>query len=436
MVTTRAGAARARQEVQDSQSQLSSPISPTPSLIESSDGHRYDISAFDNAARRRAKIGLMGHSAIRMQFCKEVDDGTRYQFHLDDDITVDIREGRAPKCSCGATDGEKACKVGLQALSSNRADSPKHVFWMLGQLTSKLPTTVEAINLAEDGSSVRGKHPADIIKRFSLEQIAGNLDWVYEDDQWPEYEELVDEMADMLSVFEPTKALPDEFKNEDARELSTDSRKYRDFKAVLTQHAQRYPAFYLQLQEIVSSEFQVQVFFDKINNRIDRAFRALDEYIAKGPTNARSEALDVDNCAARLRELVQAIGNYYGETLESAEERDNYQVEILAVASLVRILDEVTKRNLNAYATSTWGMPSTDPKENNLFVRLIRPAGDDRDLFVLGTLLSLAHEDALRDHVVVLLDVDERLRATPYTPPEYMAAFRKLTQEGRKRAPS
>jgi hypothetical protein len=118
MVTTRAGAARERtaspQVTQQSSPSSSPAASPTPSLIESSEGLQYDVSTFDEDLRRRAKRGLMGDNDISMKFCKEIVDGSnRYLFHLEDDITVALRGNHAPKCSCGANDGGKACKVSL-----------------------------------------------------------------------------------------------------------------------------------------------------------------------------------------------------------------------------------------------------------------------------------------------------------------------------------
>jgi hypothetical protein len=118
MVTTRAGAARARtappQRGERPPSSSSSATSPTPSLIESDDGHVYDVSNFDDDLRRRAKRGLLGDNDISMKFCKEIeDDPTRYLFHLEDDITVALDGGKAPKCSCGANETGKACKVSI-----------------------------------------------------------------------------------------------------------------------------------------------------------------------------------------------------------------------------------------------------------------------------------------------------------------------------------
>jgi hypothetical protein len=113
MVTTRAGA-RTGPPQTPQESPASSPISPTPSLIESVNGHKYDVSTFDEELRRRAKIGLVkDDNSIRMRFCGEAGDGTKYFFHLDDDITVKLERARVPKCSCGVAQDGEACKVGL-----------------------------------------------------------------------------------------------------------------------------------------------------------------------------------------------------------------------------------------------------------------------------------------------------------------------------------
>lgn len=128
MVTTRAGAARARDNAQQTppqESPTSSPISPTPSLIESANGHKYDVSQFDEELRRRAKIGLVkADNTIRMRFCGEADDGSKYFFHLDDDITVKLESTQVPKCSCGAAQNAKACKVSLRCYTNIRSANP------------------------------------------------------------------------------------------------------------------------------------------------------------------------------------------------------------------------------------------------------------------------------------------------------------------------
>ncbi|PVH95733.1 hypothetical protein DM02DRAFT_141200 [Periconia macrospinosa] len=426
MVTTRAGAARARTAPlqQLDRSPSSSPeVSPTPSLIESADGHVYDVSAFDDDLRRRAKRGLMGDNDITMKFCKEIEDGPKqYVFHLEDDITVAMHESGAPKCSCGANEPGKACK---------------HIFWMLGQLTTAAPKA-QPLQIDKDGSSVRNIHPAAIIDRFSLETIASNLEWTYQEDAMPDEDEMLDEIANMLSVFEPTEALPSEFKRDQTSDLPERSQKYRELRNLITQHAIRNPALFIQLQEIVPPTFQAQTFFDKINHRVDRAFQALDEYVERGPTNTQSEALDVRNCAARLEALVEAIDDYYREQFdeEQMEDEPNTNIAVLAVVTLLRILEEVTRRDYDAYAGIAWGpMPPTDSQDNNLLVCLMRTTSKNHGLFALDTLLKLPQEVMLRHHAE-LLDIEERLGASPNTSPAYMDSLRTFLHENRKRAAS
>jgi hypothetical protein len=313
----------------------------------------------------------------------------------------------------------------------------KHIFWMLGQLTSAAPKT-RPLQLQEDGSSVRNTHPADIIKKFSLETIAHNLDWVFQEDQLPDEDDMLDEIANIMSVFDPMEALPSEFKLEEAPDLPEQSRKYRELRALLSQHAIRNPAFFIQLQEIIPPTFQAQAFFTKINQRIGRAFSALDEYISQGPTNTTSEALDVRNCAARLETLVNAIDEYYEEQYDDSQSEDepDSNVAILAAAALIKILDEVSSRDYDAYAGIAWGpMPPTESRDNNLFVCLMRTAPDSERLFVLKTLLALPQDVVLR-HYAELLDIEERLGGTPFTPPAYMDALRTFLHENRKRAAS
>lgn len=308
---------------------------------------------------------------------------------------------------------------------------------MLGQLTTAAPKA-QPLQIDKDGSSVKNLHPAAIIEKFSLETVASNLDWVYQEDAMPEEDDMLDEIANMLSVFEPTEALPQEFKQEETSDLSQRALKFRELRSLLCQHAIRYPALFLQLQEIIPPTFQAQTFFNKINHRVDRVFNALDEYVARGPTNTQSEALDVRTCASRLEALVEAIDDYYNEQFdeEQLEDEPSTNVALLAAAALVRILDEVTKRDFDAYAGIAWGpMPPTESKDNNLLVCLTRTTPESEGLFVLKTLLTLPQEVMLRHHAE-LLDIEERLGGSPHTSPTYMDTLRTFLHENRKRAAS
>lgn len=274
-------------------------------------------------------------------------------------------------------------------------------------------------------------HPADVLKLRGLDQFANHLHWIIEDDL-PDSEELEDEVANMLAVFEPTGALPAEFKSEDTRELSEKACMYREFKAIIVEQANQCPAFYLQLSQLITPEYQVKCFFAEINRRIDQALKALDGYIEQGSTNTPIEHIDVVSCADRLRSLVQAIETYRDESLvsDAGEQRDDVQVEELAAETLVKILDVVTRRNYNAYADST-----ESPTQNNLFVCLIGTASEEQGFFVLDSLRDMAPH-IIQHHSVDLSDFEVRLRSTSLTPPAYLDAFRMLIQENRKRAAS
>ncbi|KAF2710488.1 hypothetical protein K504DRAFT_476443 [Pleomassaria siparia CBS 279.74] len=441
MVMTRAQASAARARTSSLHTPQQSPrqspssseaSSPTSSLIESTYGLKYNVSAFDDDVRKRAKIGLMDDNEIKMKYCRRsTDDRMKYTFYIDDDITVAMGGSyTVPKCSCGANEGGKACK---------------HIFWMLNQLTEMAPEHIKSrtLELAVDGSRVQDFEPSIMIDRIKLDELADNFDWPVHN-QSPEARDVQDDIADMLSVFEPSGALPAEAK--DASLCPSErSQKFREFRDLFTRYATENLGMYIRLRELLDPEFQTQVFFEKIDDRTTRAFRGLEEYIAHGPTaDAHTECYDIVTCAEKLKALVKAIGDYYHQKAEEAEEaeddeddEDTEDIAIRAAAALINILDGVASRNRDAYANITWGgLPPVEPAMNNLFANLIgAPTGDDDGLFVLDTLKALPHEDVLRNHWAVLLDLNEKL-AQQWPPPVYMDAFCAITQERRKRAAS
>lgn len=128
MVTTRAGAAKASRtrappQALDQDSPLPSvepvsPVSPTPSLVISTNNLSYNVSSFDANQRRRVKRGLQD-SGLRLKYCTtNVDDDdpsiqTQY-FYINDDVEVAMGgKLRRPRCSCGANENGVACKVSL-----------------------------------------------------------------------------------------------------------------------------------------------------------------------------------------------------------------------------------------------------------------------------------------------------------------------------------
>lgn len=125
-MTTRAGAAKASRtrtppQLLDQDSPLPSvepvsPVSPTPSLVISTNNLSYNVSTFDANQRRRVKRGLQAN-AMRMKYCTtnidHEDPSIQTQhFYINDDIEVAMGGNlRRPRCSCDANENGVACKV-------------------------------------------------------------------------------------------------------------------------------------------------------------------------------------------------------------------------------------------------------------------------------------------------------------------------------------
>lgn len=446
MVTTRAGAKKAAKASPQSLHTLpdlvpdhplpsiesSSPVSPTPSLVISTTNLQYNVSAFDTDLRRRAKRGLEDND-IRIKYCAVSDDEsspdgtpTKY-FYIDDDITVAMG-GKlgSPRCTCGSNEQGLACK---------------HIYWVGDQIisasTSPEQLYEQPLELSKDGSTIADVKPADVLEAKGLGIIASDLDWAFKEDDLPEDdEEMHDAITTMLSVFEPRDALPGEFKCPESPLTSERSKKYQEVTDLFTQYASRDPGLFLQMRKIIDPDFQGRVFFEKVEDRINQNFHALDEYIANGPVNASADAphVDVLSCATKLKALVNAIDEFYQDRVDSGlETRD---LAVRAAAALVTILDRVTDRNCNAYEDTQWGIEApTSPVENNLFVALIGASATGEPPFVIDALASLPQEDVLRNHWETLQGTEQKL-ACPETPPEYTSAFRTVVFENRKRAAS
>lgn len=153
MVSTQAGAAKASRkgplpQLLDQDSPLPSvepvsPVSPTPSLVISTNNLSYNVSVFDANQRRRAKRGLQD-SAIRMKYCTtNVDDEdpsiqTQY-FYINDDVEVAMGgDLPRPRCSCGANENGVACKVCHPILFITSGKSDIYLAHLLGWRSCRL----------------------------------------------------------------------------------------------------------------------------------------------------------------------------------------------------------------------------------------------------------------------------------------------------------
>jgi hypothetical protein len=307
------------------------------------------------------------------------------------------------------------------------------------QIISTAPEYLDEkpVQFSPDGSTVQSTTPVEILNTKGLEGVAGKLKWVLQKECLPEDEDdWKDEIAEMLSVFEPQDALPGEFKTPESPSTSERSRRYREFVKLVTEYAVRDPGLFLQVRSIIDPEFRRRVFFEKIDSRIARTFHALDEYITHAAMNASPEAprFDVTTCAGQLQALVDGIDDFCRE--QDEDDPDIRFIAMRAAASLITILDGVVKRNINAYENNPPGLETpSNPIENNLFVALIGSHIDGKPMFVLDTLRSLPHEDVLRNHWEILQGIEQKLADTD-TPSEYENTFRRFVHDRRKRAAS
>jgi hypothetical protein len=309
----------------------------------------------------------------------------------------------------------------------------KHIYWVGDQIISTASDDIVTtpLHLSPDGSKIEDIKPDNILDNKGLANIANDLKWVYQDDELPEdAEDMRDAITDMLSCFAPQEVLPGEFKCPESPLTSERSKKYQDLADLITEYANRDPSLYLRIRKIIDPDFESRVFFEKVDNRITLTFKALEEYIAKGPTtNPFPGALrfDVPSCAKRLKSLVSAIEDFYHKQSHVED------VAVRAAGALIEILDRVTDRNVNAYENITWEWEApSDPTQSNLYVALIGAYADGDSPFVLDALGSLPQEAVYRNHWVTLQGIEEKLTESG-APFQYINLFRNIVYEPRKR---
>lgn len=439
MVTTRAGAARARTAPVD-RSFSSQSTSPTPSSVSetveiksSFSGITYDLAALDDEARKRAGLAL-GDNAIGMKYCSRTgEQPNRYIFHIQDDITVAIG-GRAvvPRCNCGSNESGiacKVCKLSWRLINELSLIDTQHIYWIEDHLTAGAPFNKEVVRLTADGTTVQDISPVDMLDRLTIESAAEALEWVFHDGPDVDPDDFEEEMNNLLSVFEPSGTLPHEFKDiSGSPNLTQKSRKYREVADVIAKYASEDPGLFLALQSIIDPNFQAHAYFDKISDRIIRTFKALDEYIKHGPTDTPIESCDVVTCARKLKELVKLTEEHYQQQMEN--DPGSKDIAVRAAACLISILDGVTDRNYDAYANITWGgMAPLDPAQNNLYAALI---GTSNELFVLDALRGFPLDDVLRNHWEVLSNIGDKLQ-DHNAPDRYLASFQSIVASDRRK---
>lgn len=321
--------------------------------------------------------------------------------------------------------------------------------------------------LLRDGSLLSGRPPFELIRSIGFSVLANRHGWpiagVPEEEEIDEEQdesdleesedeedEVEEEINDMLSVFEPSGALPDEFKRDDfGADLSPRSQVYKRFGNVVKEYAVQDEGMLNRLREIIRPDFRANVFFDKMRLRAERAFGALNEYIRRGPTSPNL-TYDVVQCARVLIRLVQDIES----GLDNRVRNNPRQMEAAnrATAALLYILQGIANRNFDAYSGITWNRLAAvnEPVQNrNLYILLVgtpprispsqgvsRGFSPPGGLFVVD-LLQRFPRDVIKNHLEQLTIVTEKV-ALNGAPDAFIKALRDIltSYDSRKRPTS
>ncbi|KAF2084211.1 hypothetical protein K490DRAFT_59792 [Saccharata proteae CBS 121410] len=395
----------------------------------------YNVADLPQTARKRVRAGVGADTTVdNVNWCmeKEDEDGDlHYHFDMKDNISVKFGRSQGskyavPKCSCGATEQGNACK---------------HVFWLENQVVQATGHPPNALKLVADGRTIHGRTVPDLITSLAdegapaagLRDLADVHDWVLRPQSAAE-EDFEEQLQDLISVFEPNNALPEELWREDfARGLgkNSPSRVYKEFAEIVTTYAQKDYSLQHRLQETITPEFRALVFFKKLQDRQAQVFQALEEYKKHAPEVSSIPAHDVATCAEKLQQIVAQLKEGYEDRVKGKLE--NSQAASFGAGVLIEILRKVVERNKNAYEGISWNRIedlSETAQDNNLYVRLIGSPVNTRGPFLLQALKNVPRGALDQfDHRESLVDIKRKLES--YNAPQaYVMLLGEITRDG------
>ncbi len=239
-------------------------------------------------------------------------------------------------------------------------------------------------------------------------------------------------IVEMLSVFEPSGALPDEFRRHQPGMEDRRSIPYQELLNIVTPLLLTNEPAFLRLQEVLTPEFCAIVLFEKVDSRANVAFRDLDRYrksgsVDTGPAVDNGRVADVVSCANELDRLVDVIDTNIVTRIQQVP-NPSKAAGNMAASALVSILRGVAARTGNLYEDSQWRARNPqEPEENrNLVLRLIVNRDIRRGLFVLDALRKLSVH-SLRIHRTELDEIRGLLERESRVSAQYHEALRTLS---------
>jgi len=360
--------------------------SPGDMIIKGSSGIAYDSRQLSPASRSRAIEGM--NAEVDVGQCREING--YYAFEIPERASVRIGPPEGPYAipTCSCTDfhiRESACKhIYVRAASSRACFNADLAQWLLDhmRLAQPFPATSPPV-LARDGSVQHAPSPFEYIAGHGLDELTKRFGWPPQQPDPPSFEVRKNQIRDMLSVFDSTGVLPEEYRMNvfanitDAPLSLQECYVPRELERTLTNLAMNDDAVYRALREVVPPTRCALVYIGKLRSRAQTTINRLDEYVSDGPSGRDEAPTDVAWCAERLRSIVL-------QTSDCLNSRAPLPPDVLsrAAAFLVELLQHICTRNDDVYEDIDWDRkaPENEGEANrNLYVHLIGNTANSSD---------------------------------------------------------
>jgi hypothetical protein len=303
-----------------------------------------------------------------------------------------------------------------------------HVFWLTDQIARHTLTGEEkddTLTLTKLGYPSDIPHPYEQISARGIETLADEANWKiikYKDDEDDYHRKIranvIKEMMASLSSSELANEYRTDVFDKLANEETTEHLLVkRDLEATLAKILMERDDIYYQFRRIVSTDHRASDFFEKMRERAENTLTEMDKFFENGELGRMREAHDVVWCAQLLTNIVASIKERLLGLALGPDVKDT------AAKSLVYILGEVVRRDIDSYRTPIWrNSPKRRLPENerNLYHRLINSRTGRS--FILSE-LDLIEPSAGQYSVTELERIFETMTAAPS---EYMHSFRNI----------
>ncbi|KAI9839076.1 MAG: hypothetical protein M1837_002253 [Sclerophora amabilis] len=275
------------------------------STVQARSGFEYDNRDISIESWQRAKDGLNGDYDVK--YCTEISsekDGY-FAFRMTPvEVQFGVRIGASntayetPTCSCDDF--------------QRRHLACKHIFWLTDQFTKVATEELEEpLHLKDDGSILYQASPFEQISHRGLKTLAHDLGWRFRSHPYRVIDEYAfsrkDQIRDILSTFDSSRLLPEEYLSdvyEDVSEKSAgivDVTSAESLETVIFRLAASDEDIFRPLRDAIDADHCALIYFAKLRDKAAELFAHLRE--AQSVPD-RVEQLDADRLISRIRQIV------------------------------------------------------------------------------------------------------------------------------------